>query len=130
MGPVGGDPDELERRSSILRRVLKRRRHIEECGTPDRALLAELMELKALEVAEVKLGLQEVQSEALDMPAAIVAQAGLLHQQFKAAARAGGGWVQYEWAEAGESAYQKLAYIFSFHRDGIEYYGGEHRTVL
>jgi signal transduction histidine kinase len=78
----------------------------------------------------VGMTLQEVQSEALDMPAAIVAQAGLLHQQFKAAARAGGGWVQYEWAEAGEPAYQKLAYIFSFHRDGIEYYGGEHRTVL
>ena len=49
-----------------------------------------------------------------------------------AAAEAGGGWVEYEWAnpDAPNRPFQKVAYIFSLCRDGIEYYGGANQTVL
>ena len=69
----------------------------------------------------------------LNMPDSILSGAAETHQRFKAAAEAGGGWVEYEWANLnapGQPTFQKVAYIFSLHRDGIEYYGGAHRTLL
>ena len=69
----------------------------------------------------------------LNMPDSILSGAAETHQRFKAAAEAGGGWVEYEWANLnapGQPSFQKVAYIFSLHRDGIEYYGGAHRTLL
>lgn len=70
---------------------------------------------------------------ALDMPDSILSGAEDTHQQFMAAAEAGGGWVEYEWAnldEPDEPPFKKVAYIFSLHRDGIEYYGGADQTLL
>lgn len=60
----------------------------------------------------------------LDMPDTILSGANDTHEQFIAAAVAGGGWVQYEWDEPTQPSFQKVAYIFSLYRDGIEYYGG------
>jgi hypothetical protein len=56
----------------------------------------------------------------------ITLHADILHEQFVAAAQAGGGWVQYEWTNPNDpgSSFQKVAYIFKFHRGGIDYYGG------
>ena len=58
--------------------------------------------------------------EAVNIPL----DANLLNQQFVAAAEAGGGWVQYEWRLGAGPSFQKMAYIFKFHRGGIDYYGG------
>ena len=67
--------------------------------------------------------------DTLNMPISILSRAAETHQRFKAAAEAGGGWVEYEWAEPGQPSFQKVAYIFSLHRDGIEYYGGAHQIL-
>jgi hypothetical protein len=69
----------------------------------------------------------------LDMPDTILQGATSTHQQFMAAAEAGGGWVEYEWASPGEPdrpPFQKMAYIFSLHLDGIKYYGGAHQAAV
>ena len=70
---------------------------------------------------------------ALNMPDTILEGAISTHQQFMAAAEAGGGWVEYEWAnpdEPNRPPFQKVAYIFSLHRDGIKYYGGAHQAAM
>jgi Poly(ADP-ribose) polymerase catalytic domain/WWE domain len=47
-----------------------------------------------------------------------------LHNQFKAAAdKPGGGWVKYPWRNDGKAA-EKIAYIFQFRFEGLNYYGG------
>jgi poly [ADP-ribose] polymerase 10/14/15 len=52
--------------------------------------------------------------------------AALLHEQFRAAAERGGGYVLYDWAEPGveNSHFQKIAYLFLINLEGRNYYGG------
>ena len=52
--------------------------------------------------------------------------ADTLHNQFRTAAEAGGGWVLYDWRNpgVGNSQFTKIAYLFKISLEGKNYYGG------
>ena len=52
--------------------------------------------------------------------------ADILHNQFRTAAEAGGGWVLYDWLIPGvaNSEFTKIAYLFKIALEGKNYYGG------